>query len=71
MQSPAMSFIEAVTNIAVGYGLAVLTQILVFPFFGLHASLTDNLLLAATFTVISLVQGFLLRRAFNALEGRT
>ena len=71
MQTRWMSLVEAVTNIVVGYGLAVITQIVVFPFFGLHASLTDNVLLAATFTVISLVRGFLLRRAFNALEGRT
>ena len=40
MQSRWMSLIEAVTNIVVGYGLAVLTQIIVFPLFGLHASLS-------------------------------
>ena len=43
MQSRWMSLIEAVTNIVVGYGLAVLTQIIVFPLFGLHASLSENL----------------------------
>ena len=35
MQSRWMSLVEAVTNIVVGYGLAVLTQIIVFPLFGL------------------------------------
>jgi hypothetical protein len=35
MQSRWLSFVEAVTNIVVGYGLAVLTQIIVFPLFGL------------------------------------
>ena len=38
MQTRWMSFMEAVTNIVVGYGLAVLTQIIVFPVFELHAS---------------------------------
>ena len=38
MQSRWMSLVEAVTNIAVGYGLAILTQIIVFPLFGLHAT---------------------------------
>ena len=66
MQSRWMSFVEAVTNIVVGYGLAVLTQIIVFPLFGLHASLSDNLLMGAAFTTISLVRSYVLRRLFNA-----
>jgi hypothetical protein len=39
MQSRWMPFVETVTNIVVGYGLAVLTQIIVFPLFELHTSL--------------------------------
>ena len=35
-QSHAHSLIEAITNVAVGYMLAVVTQILVFPMFGWH-----------------------------------
>jgi len=69
MQSRWMSFVEAVTNIAVGYALAVLTQIIVFPLFGLHASLGQNFLLAALFTAISLIRGYTLRRLFNAMNG--
>ena len=71
MQSRWMSLLEAVTNIAVGYGLAVLTQMLVFPLFGLRTSLGENLAIGAIFTVISLVRGFVLRRAFNALLFRS
>ena len=76
MQSRWMSFVEAVTNIVVGYGLAVLTQIIVFPLFGLHASLGENFLLAALFTGISLIRSFAIRRAFNGawmarFHGRT
>jgi hypothetical protein len=66
MQSRWMSFVESVTNIVVGYGLAVLTQIMVFPLFGLHASLGENFLLAALFTCISLIRSFAIRRLFNA-----
>ena len=51
-----MSFAEALTNVAVGYGIAVATQIAVFPVFGLHASLSDNLLMGAIFTVVSIVR---------------
>ena len=67
MQSRCMSFVESVSNIAVGYGLAVLTQIIVFPLFGLHASLGENLLIGCLFTAVSLVRSYALRRIFNAL----
>ena len=66
MQSHLMSFVEAVTNIVVGYALAVLTQMIVFPLFGLHASLGENVMLAALFTGISLIRSFTIRRLFNA-----
>ena len=69
MQSYSMSFVEAVTNIVVGYALAVLTQIIMFPLFGLHASLGENFLLASLFSGISLIRSYILRRVFNALNG--
>jgi hypothetical protein len=67
MQSRAMSLVEAVANVVVGFGVAVLTQMLVFPRFGIHASLGQNLGIGAIFTVVSLVRGYALRRAFNWL----
>ena len=42
-QSNRMSFVEAITNVVVGYSLAVATQIVVFPWFGLQASLGETL----------------------------
>jgi hypothetical protein len=33
-QSPAMSLVEAITNVLAGYVLALLTQLAVFPMFG-------------------------------------
>jgi hypothetical protein len=38
-QSRWMSLVESITNVVVGYGVAVATQMLVFPLFGLNASL--------------------------------
>jgi len=70
MQSRWLSFVEAVTNIVVGYGIAVLTQIIVFPLFGLHASLGENLLIGCFFVGVSLIRGYALRRVFNAINGR-
>ena len=71
MQSRWMSLLEGITNIAVGYGVAVLTQVLVFPLFGLSVSVAENLGIGAVFTVVSLIRSFALRRAFNALVTRS
>ena len=70
-QSRAMSLVEAVTNVVVGYGLAVATQLAVFPLFGLPARLNDALAMGAIFTVVSIARGYALRRFFEGLRGRT
>ena len=68
MQSRLMSAVEATANVAVGYGIAVITQAIVFPFFGLNASLIENLILGSIFTIVSLIRSYALRRMFNALR---
>ena len=45
-----MSLAESVANVIVGYGVAVATQILVFPIFGLHTTLAQNLKMGVVFT---------------------
>jgi len=67
-QSRLMSLVEAGANVVVGYGLAVGVQLLVFPLIGLEASLGQSLVLAAIFTLVSLVRGYLLRRLFEGLR---
>ena len=66
-----MSLVESLANVAVGYGIAVLTQIAVFPFFGLHVSLADNLVMGAVFTIVSIARSFTLRRVFEELRARS
>ena len=67
-QSRLMSLAESVANIAVGYGVAVTTQVLVFPLFGMTPSLGENLAIGAIFTAVSLARSYCLRRAFEALR---
>ena len=66
MQSRWMSLVESVTNVLVGYIVAVITQALVFPLFGLHATLSQNLMIGLIFTGVSLVRSYVLRRVFEA-----
>jgi len=63
-QSRRMSLVEAVTNTTVGYALAVGTQLVVFPFYGLDAALPEHLAIGAVFVLVSLVRSYVLRRAF-------
>ena len=70
-QSRHMSLIEAVTNVALGYALAVVTQIMVFPWFDMHPSLGENLTIGAVFVGISLLRSYTLRRIFERLRNRS
>lgn len=65
MQSRAQSMIEAVTNVFIGYFVAVVSQIVIFPIFGIHVGIVDNLLIGLYFTAVSLVRGYFVRRLFN------
>ena len=56
---------EASANVVLGYVLAVATQIMVFPWFGLYPSLGDNLALGGVFVSISLFRSYALRRLFE------
>ncbi|MFC3118925.1 DUF7220 family protein [Jhaorihella thermophila] len=67
-QSRAMSLIEAIANVALGYVLAIVTQIMIFPIFGLQATLTQNLKIGAIFTLVSIARSFALRRLFEAIR---
>ena len=64
-QSRRMSLIEAVTNVILGYGLEVITQIVVFPWFRLDVSIGENLAIGAVFVGISLLRSYALRRLFE------
>lgn len=65
MQTRLHSLIESVTNVAIGYGVAVASQLAVFPMFGIHVPLADNLAIGAWFTAISIARSYLVRRWFT------
>ena len=44
-----MSMVEAVANVVIGYGIAVATQVVVFPMFGIHITLADDLRIGLVF----------------------
>ena len=67
-QSRLMSLVESLANVLLGYSVAVITQMAVFPLFGLAVTVTDNLLIGLIFTAVSIVRSYALRRGFEALR---
>ena len=67
MQSRIGSIIESVANIAVGFGVALASQMLIFPLYGVHLPVYDNIMITLWFTLISLARSYILRRVFNSI----
>lgn len=65
-QSKVESLIESIMNILIGYGVALLSQILIFPMFEVNVPLSTNLGIGAWFTAISLIRSYAIRRWFNS-----
>jgi len=53
VQSKKQSLIESVVNIIIGYCVAVISQLAVFPLVGINCSFTTNLQIGIYFTIIS------------------
>ena len=69
-QSRKMSLAESCANIALGYGIAIAAQEMIFPMYGIHLPIQSQLGMGGFFTVVSLVRSYGLRRLFNWLHGR-
>ena len=70
-QGRVMSMVEAMTNVAVGYVLAIATQIVVFPWFGIETGLAEHLTIGLAFVGVSLARSYLLRRLFETIRMRS
>jgi len=64
-QSKKHSIFESLTNVAVGYFVALASQLLIFPLFGIHIPLSQNIAIGMIFTVVSIFRSYILRRVFN------
>jgi len=64
-QTRHQSLIEALTNVAIGYTVALLSQLIVFPLVGVEVDFATNLEIGAYFTLISICRSYLVRRYFN------
>ena len=65
-QTRLESLLESVVNIVIGYIVALISQVIVFPLVDINVPLTTNLVIGFWFTLISLVRSYVIRRWFNA-----
>ncbi|PCI54180.1 MAG: hypothetical protein COB36_10850 [Alphaproteobacteria bacterium] len=65
-QTKLGSLYESIINIIIGAVVAFVSQLLVFPMFGIDVPLSANLGIMAWFTLISVVRSYVVRRWFNA-----
>lgn len=65
MQTKKQSFIEALSNTAVGFCVSYASTFLIFPLVGMETSAGTNLLITVYFTIISIIRGYVIRRWFN------
>lgn len=65
-QSKLESLAEVFLNVAIGWVIALITQLVVFPMFGIHVTVGEQLSISVIFTVVSIIRGYIIRRWFNA-----
>ena len=64
-QSRIGSFCESLVNVTIGYSVALASQLVVFPLYGIHVPLSTNIGIGAWFTAISIARSYVVRRCFN------
>ena len=69
-QTRRHSLLEACASTAIGFVVALASQMVIYPLFGIAVSFGTNVSLTVVFTAVSVVRGYWVRRLFNRLQGR-
>ncbi len=70
MQTKTQSAVETCATVGIGYCIAMLSQFIIYPWFDITVSVSQNMVIAGWFTVISLIRSYYVRRMFNAIHAR-
>lgn len=66
-QQKSHSVIESLFNVLIGFGISMVANMIVLPWFGFKVSLSSAFGIGVIFTLISIVRSYLLRRLFNRI----
>lgn len=64
-QSKRGSFMESLTNVAIGITIGFVSNMVVLPLFGYDVTVGDSFTISIVFTGISLVRSYTVRRLYN------
>lgn len=67
-QSKKQSLTETVISTFIGLAVSLITQIVVFPLYGMEVSFNQNIQITIIFTFVSIARGYLVRRYFNNIK---
>ena len=70
MQSRLQSLIEAWLNVAIGFSVSLIANLIVLPLFGYPVTVGDAFGIGLVFTAISIVRSYMIRRLFNSILHR-
>lgn len=68
MQSKRWSAAEVVSSTLFGFIVAMLTNAVVFPFFGYNLPFVTNINITIVYTLVSILRSYVFRRVFNRIS---
>ncbi len=64
-QTKLGSFYESLINVAIGFGINFIANLVILPLFGFDITLTDNLYIGLLYTIVSVARSYVVRRWFD------
>ena len=58
------SLVESVIQVLSGWGVAIITQLIVYPLMGIEVSIVQNINLSLIFIVVGFIKQYYVRRLF-------
>ena len=59
------SLVESIIQVLTGWGVAIITQLIVYPLMGIEVSIVQNINLSLIFIVVGFIKQYYVRRLFD------
>tara|TARA_R100001244_G_scaffold51443_1_gene44723 strand:- start:515 stop:739 length:225 start_codon:yes stop_codon:yes gene_type:complete len=64
VQGKKGSLVESIIQVLSGWGVAIITQLIVYPLMGIEVSIVQNINLSLIFIVVGFIKQYYVRRLF-------
>ena len=65
VQGKKGSLVESIIQVLSGWGVAIITQLIVYPLMGIEVSIVQNINLSLIFIVVGFIKQYYVRRLFE------